>query len=62
MKTNTKAEVVLDLRRFISDWKRLNGLTDQQVVAYMTMIAAPYAEAAYVHLQHHTQPSGLPKE
>lgn len=56
MRTRTKAEVVDELRRFISDWKRVHRLTDQQVVAYTTMIAGPYAEAAYVHLPHQAAP------
>lgn len=54
--TKPKSEVVNELRRMISGWSSLHLLTDEQVVAYMTMIAAGYAERAYVTLPHQEQP------
>ena len=55
--TKTKAQVVDELRHTISNWSRVHRLTDEQVVAYMAMIAAGYAERAYVTLPHHAPPS-----
>ncbi len=52
----TKAQVVDELRRIIGDWSRYHLLTDEQVVAYMAMIAAGYAERAYVTLPHQAPP------
>ena len=52
----TKAQVVDELRRTISQWSRAHALTDEQVVAYMAMIAAGYAERAYVTLPHQAAP------
>jgi hypothetical protein len=55
--TKTKAQVVDELRRTIQDWKLVHRLTDEQVVAYMAMVAAGYAEAAYVTLPHQAPPT-----
>lgn len=51
-----KAEVVNELRRWVGNWQSLHRLTDEQVVAYMAMIAAGYAERAYVTLPHQAPP------
>lgn len=55
--TRPKAEVVNELRRIIYDWKMVHRLTDAQVVTYMAMVAAGYAEAAYVTLPHQAPPT-----
>lgn len=55
--TRTKAEVVDELRTMIGQWSRLHRLTDEQVVAYMAMIASGYAERAYVTLPHQAPPT-----
>lgn len=52
-----KAEVVRELRVMISQWSGTHRLTDEQVVAYMAMIAAGYAERAYVTLPHQAPPT-----
>ncbi len=51
-----KADVVTELRRMIGNWSRLHRLTDEQVVTYMAMISAGYAERAYVTLPHQAPP------
>ena len=53
----TKAQVVDELRQIVSNLQRVHRLTDEQVVAYMTMIAAGYAERAYVTLPHQAHPT-----
>lgn len=58
--TKTKAQVVDELRTVIGQWSRLHRLTDEQVVAYMAMIAAGYAERAYVTLPHQAPPTARP--
>lgn len=55
--TKTKAQVVDELRLMIAKWSSTHRLTDEQVVAYMSMVAAGYAERAYVTLPHHAPPS-----
>ena len=55
--TKTKAQVVDELRQIVSGWQRVHRLTDEQVVAYMAMIAAGYAERAYVTLPHQAPPT-----
>lgn len=55
--TKTKAQVVDELRRTIQGWKSIHRLTDEQVVVYMAMVAAGYAEAAYVTLPHQAPPT-----
>lgn len=52
----TKSQVVDELRTTIGQWSRTHRLTDEQVVAYMAMIASGYAERAYVTLPHDGPP------
>lgn len=54
--TKTKTQVVEELRSVVGQWSRLHRLTDEQVVVYMAMIAAGYAERAYVTLPHQAAP------
>lgn len=56
----SKAEMVDNLRRVISDWQRAGHLTDAQVVTYMAMVASGYAERAYVDLPHDAPPNAEP--
>mgnify|MGYP003406107639 CR=1 FL=1 len=55
--TRSKSEVVAELRRTIDNWSSVHRLTDEQVVAYMTMVAHGYAERAYVTLPHQLPPT-----
>jgi hypothetical protein len=62
MKLAPKSQVVEELKRVIYDWSRQYGLTDEQVVTYMAMVSAGYAERAYVTLPHQEPPRSIARD
>ncbi len=54
--SSKKSDVVDEMRRTVAAWRNVHGLTDEQVVVYLVMISAGYAERAYVTLPHQDPP------